>query len=165
MTDYPVGNAKSPSEAYRMLFAAVKSQDPTKIRAMLSTGSIGLAEMAAGQQKKTVEEVIKNGFSETTFADSMPQLRDERIKGGYAAVEVWNTTRKLWDDIPFVLEGGVWKAAFGDQFSGKWKSPGKSQTVLEQEAANAKNPNLIPYAPNANANSKPVKPLKPKLRP
>ena len=152
MTDYPVGNATSPSEAYRMLFAAVKSQDPTKIKSMLSKGSLGLAEMAAGQQKKTVEEVVKNGFTETTFADTMPELRDERIKGGFAAVEVWNSTRKQWDDLPFVLEDGSWKAAFGDAFGGKWKSPGKSQTVIEQEAANANNPNLVP-GPNANANA------------
>jgi hypothetical protein len=165
MTDYPVGNAQTPSEAYRMLFASVKSQDPTKIRSMLSTASLGLAEMASGQQKKTVEEVIKNGFTETSFAETMPAMRDERIKGGYAAVEVWNTTRKQWDDIPFVLEGGSWKAAFGDAFGGKWKSPGKSQTVLEQEAANAKNPNLIPYGnANTNANFRKIKPIVPKAK-
>lgn len=167
MTDYPVGGAKSPSEAYRMLFAAVKSQDTAKIKLMLSQASIGLGEMAAGQQKKPIEEVLKNGFTETTFADTMPQLRDQRIKGGYGAVEVWNTTRKQWDDIPFILEGGVWKAAFGDAFGGKWQSPGKSQTVLEQEAANAKNPNLIPAAPqrgNVNTNSavNKMRPQKPK---
>ncbi len=156
MTDYPVGNANTPSDAYRMLFAAVKSQDPTKIKSMLSKGSLGLAEMAAGQQKKTIEEVVRNGFSETTFADTMPQLRDERIKGGYAAVEVWNTTRKQWDDIPFVLEDGSWKAAFGDAFGGKWKSPGKGQAVIEQEAANANNPNLIPLA-NSNGDVKSLK--------
>jgi hypothetical protein len=151
MTDYPVGNAQTPSEAYRMLFAAVKSQDPAKIKSMLSKGSLGLAEMASGQQKKTIDEVVKNGFTETTFADTMPQMRDERIKGGYAAVEVWNTTRKQWDDIPLILEGGTWKAAFGDAFGGKWVSPGKGQAVIEQEEANAKNPNLVPQG-NANAN-------------
>lgn len=159
MTDYPVGNAKTPSEAYRMLFAAVKSQDSAKIKSMLSKASMGLAEMSAGQQKKPVEFIIRNGFSETTFADTMPQLRDERIKGGYAAVEVWNSTRKQWDDIPLILEDGSWKAAFGDAFGGKWKSPGKGQAVLEQEAANAKNPNLaVKPAGNANVNVVPVKP-------
>lgn len=156
MTDYPVGNAQTPSEAYRMLFASVKSQDPAKIKSMLSKGSLGLAEMASQQQKKTIDEVVKNGFTETTFADTMPQLRDERIKGGYGAVEVWNTTRKAWEDIPFVFEDGSWKAAFGDAFGGKWKSPGKGQAVIEQEEANARNPQngLVPYANgNINANT------------
>src|SRR5438552_2939937 len=49
LTDVPVGNAQSPTEAYRMLFAAVKSQDTAKIKSMYSKGSIGLAEMQAGQ--------------------------------------------------------------------------------------------------------------------
>jgi hypothetical protein len=154
MTDVPVGNAQTPSEAYRMLFAAVKSQDPAKIKSMLSKGSMGLAEMASGQQKKPIEEVIKNGFTETTFVDDYPQIRDQRIKGNFGAVEVWNATRKQWDDIPFILEDGSWKAAFGDAFGGKWQSPGKGQAVIEQENANANNPNgMIQKVPAGNANA------------
>jgi len=154
MTDVPVGNAQTPTEAFKMLFAAVKSQDSTKIKSMLSKGSMGLAEMAAGQQKKTIEEVVKNGFTETTFVDNYPQTRDERIKGDFGAVEVWNETRKQWDDIPFIKEDGSWKAAFGDAFSGKWKSPGKSQGVIEKENANANNPNaMIQKMPSSNSNA------------
>jgi hypothetical protein len=158
MTDYPVGNAQSPSEAYRMLFAAVKSQDSAKIKSMLSKGSLSLAEVWGGQQKKPVEEVIKNGLHETTMADKMPQLRDERTKGDFAAVEVWNETRKKWDDIPLVKEDGHWRVAFGDQFFGKWQSPGKGQSMVEQEAANAKNPKMVPVNPMANANVQVIKP-------
>jgi hypothetical protein len=155
MTDVPVGGAQTPSEAYRMLFAAVKSQDTSKIRTMLSTGSMGLAQMASSQQKKTVEEVIKNGFTETTFVDDYPQMRDERVKGNYGAVEVWNAQRKKWDDIPFIYENGTWKAAFGDAFGGKWESPGKSQGTIEMENANANNPNaMIPLTPAGNSNIK-----------
>jgi hypothetical protein len=153
MTDYPVGNAPSPSEAYRMLFAAVKSQDTAKIKSMLSKNSLSLAEMWGGQQKKPADEVVRNGFSETTFAATMPQLRDERTKGNFAAVEVWNEQRKKWDDIPLVKEEGGWKVAFGDQFFGKWESPGKGQSMIEQEAANARNPKMIPVNPAANTNA------------
>jgi len=153
MTDVPVGNAQTPTEAFRMLFAAVKSQDSAKIKSMLSKGSMGLAEMASGQQKKPIEEVIKNGFTETTFVDNYPQTRDERVKGEFGAVEVWNDTRKQWDDIPFIKEDGSWKAAFGDAFGGKWKSPGKSEGVKEQENANASNPNsMIQKIPEGNSN-------------
>ncbi len=154
MTDVPVGNAQTPTEAYRMLFAAVKSQDSAKIKSMLSKGTMGLAEMASGQQKKPIEEVIKNGFTETTFVDDYPQIRDQRIKGNFGAVEVWNASRKQWDDIPFILEDGNWKAAFGDAFGGSYKSPGKSQTIIEQENANANNPNsMMQKMPAGNANT------------
>ena len=151
MTDVPVGNAQTPTEAYRMLFAAVKSQDPAKIKLMLTKGSMGLAEMASGQQKKPVDEVVKNGFTETTFVDDYPQTRDERIKDNFGAVEVWNAQRKIWEDLPFMLENGSWKLAIGEAFGGTFKSPGKGQSVVEQENANANNPNsMIQRLPNAN---------------
>ncbi|HEY8563638.1 MAG TPA: hypothetical protein VIL74_24880 [Pyrinomonadaceae bacterium] len=153
MTDVPVGNAQSPSEAYRMLFAAVKSQDSAKIKSMLSKNTMGLAQRASGMQKKSIEEVIKNGFTQTTFSDTMPQLRDERVKGNFGAVEVWNATLKQWDDVQFLLEDGSWKLAIGDAFAGKWESPGKSQGVIERENANASNPNtMIQKLPAANTN-------------
>jgi len=165
MTDVPVGNAQSPSEAFKMLFAAVKSQDSAKIKSMLSKGTMGLGEMASGQQKKPIEEVIKNGFTETTFNENYPQMRDERIKDQFGAIEVWNETRKQWDDIPFIWEDGSWKLAVGDAFGGKWKSPGKGQTVIEQENANANNPNLmmqqIPTS-NSNISGNITSPRKPK---
>jgi len=146
-----VSSAQSPSEAYRTLFAAVKSKDSAKIKAVLSKGSMGLAEMASAQQKKTIEEVIQNGFTETSFSEKNPPMRDERIKGEFGAVEVWNEKRKQWDDIPFILEDGGWKAAFGDAFGGKWQSPGKGQAIIEQENANANNPNMmVPQMPADN---------------
>lgn len=148
----PTTKAQSPSEAYRMLYSAVKSKDPVKIKAVLSKGSMGLAEMAAGQQKKPVDEVVKNGFSETTFAANLPQMRDERVKGEFGAVEVWNETRKQWEDVPFILEDGGWKAAFGDAFGGKWQSPGKGQAIIEMENANAQNPNSMIQIKPSNSN-------------
>lgn len=151
MTDVPVGHAETPAQAYKMLFAAVKSQDSAKIKSMMSKGSIGLGEMAASQQKKSLEEVLKNGFTETTFVDDYPQMRDQRIKENFGAIEVWNEQRKKWDDIPFILEDGSWKAAFGDAFGGKWESPGKGQAIIEQENANANNPNAVQMVkPNGN---------------
>jgi hypothetical protein len=153
MTDVPVGNAQTPTEAYRMLFAAVKSQDSAKIKSMLSKGSMGLAEMASAQQKKPVEEIIKNGFTETTFVDNYPQIRDERVKDNFGAVEVWSEKGRKWEDLPFILEDGSWKLAIGDAFGGKYVKPGKGQAQIEQENANANNPNaMIQRMPAANSN-------------
>ena len=115
----------SPSATYARLFAAVKAKNSEAIKREMSTASLNLGEMASGQTQKPIEEVLKNGFSETTFSATLPQMRDERIKNGFGAVGVWNDTRKEWEDIPFIFEDGVWKAAFGDMFSGKFQSPGK----------------------------------------
>ena len=154
-----VGIAKTPTEAYKMLFTAVKSKDPEKIKMMLSKNTMGLAEFAASQQKKSIEEVVKNGFTETTFAETMPKMRDEQIKDTFASVEVFNAKSNKWEVIPFIQEDGGWKAAFGDMFKGNWQSPGKPQSVVEQENANAANPNLVPLN-NSNVNMENVKPIK-----
>ena len=151
MTDVPVGNAQTPTEAYKMLFAAVKSQDTAKIKSMYSKGSIGLAEMQAARSNQPIERVYENGFTETTFVDDFPQMRDERIKDNFGAVEVWNAQRKIWEDLPFIFEDGSWKLAIGEAFGGSFKSPGKGMAVIEQENANANNPNaMIQRLPNAN---------------
>jgi hypothetical protein len=153
-------NAQNPNaatgdlaDAYKKFFAAVKSKDTEQIKAVMSKNSLGLAEFAAGQQKKPVDEVLKNGFTATTFADTLPNMRDERIKDDFGAIEVWNAQDKKWEDLPFIKEDGAWKFAVGDMFKGSYQSPGKPMSVKEQEAANAANPNLVPAPAPANMNS------------
>ena len=159
--DVPVGNAQSPTEAYKMLFAAVKSKDAEKIKKMMSENSIGFAGFVSGQQSKPVEEVIANGFTATTFSPTLPQMRDERIKDNFGALEVLNPQTKQWEDLPFVREESGWKLAIGDMFKGTYEKPGIGKAVREQEAANAVNNNMTEVKPNANANTNGVNVITP----
>jgi hypothetical protein len=170
------------AKAYEKLYKAVKSKDSGQIKEIMSKNSIGLAEFAASQQKKPIEQVLENGFTATTFADKLPKMRDERIKDEFGAIEVWNEKDKRWEDLPFIKEDGQWKFAIGDMFKGSYQKPGIGQAVKEQEEANKTNPNLIPQAPpmnpngagsananvnpnaaNANVNTIQVTPIKPTL--
>lgn len=164
-------------QAYEKLYRAVKSKDPEQIKQIMSKNSMGLAEFAASQQKKTIEQVLENGFTATTFAESLPKMRDERIKDEFGAIEVWNEKDKRWEDLPFIKEDGVWKFAIGDMFKGSYQKPGLGQAIREQEEANKTDPNLIPQQPpmnppsnmngvantNANVNTVQVQPIKPAL--
>lgn len=165
------------SQAYERLFTAVKSKDPEQIKKVMSKNSMGLAEFAASQQKKTIEQVLENGFTGTTFAEKLPKMRDERIKDEFGAVEVWNEKDKRWEDLPFIKEDGEWKFAIGDMFKGSYQKPAVGQSVREQEEANKTNPNLVPQQPpmnppsgvsnvnpnsNANVNTIQVQPIQPK---
>lgn len=120
-------------DAYTELFNAVKSKDTVRIKNSMSKGTLSFADFVSKQQGKSLEEVLKNGLTETTFAESLPEMRDEQTKNGLGHLEVYSTKSRRWEVIPFVLEDGRWKAAFGDAFSGKWKSPSKPLSQVEAE--------------------------------
>ena len=143
----------SPTEAYEMLYAAVKAKDKDKIRQLVSKSSIGLAEFSASQQKKQVDEVLENGFTGTTFSPILPEIRDERIKDSFGALEVYNSKENRWEDLPFVYEDGSWKLAVGEILQNTYKSPGKGKAEIEREASGNSNVMMPPTNSNsANIN-------------
>lgn len=148
-TTVNVGGAQTPTDAYIMLYTAVKSKQTDSIKKMMSQKTIGFAEGVAGQQKKPVEAVYENGFTATTFAAAMPQMRDERVKDNMGALEVWNEKDKKWEDLPFIREDDGWKLAIGDIFAGSYQKPAKGQSQIEDEASNVNK--MIPLDPNINA--------------
>ena len=154
-TGAATGGGGSPTEAYKQLYAAVKAKDIEGIKRSFSKQTNDFAAMAAGQQNSPVEKVYENGFTATTFAESLPPIRDERIQGEMGAVEVWNSKESKWEDLPFVKEDGSWKLAVGEMFGGTYKSPGKGRDMIEKEAANAV-ANTTVITSNANTNSMPA---------
>jgi len=147
-----IGNAQTPTEAYKMLYAAVKSKDTEKIKKMMSKDSLIFAEGASKQQNKPLEKVLENGFYASTFSATLPQMRSERVKDNFGALEVWNEKERVWEDVAFIKEDDGWKIAVGDIFKGTYEMPGKSQTIIEKEAANAANPNNTMAPANINTN-------------
>lgn len=144
-----VGNAETPTDAYTMLYKAVKAKQTDAIKKMMSQKTVGFAEGVAGQQKKPVAQVFENGFTATTFSPTMPQMRDERVKENMGALEVWNEKDKKWEDLPFIKEDDGWKLAIGDIFAGTYQKPAKGQAQIEDEASNTNK--MIPYG-NGNFN-------------
>jgi hypothetical protein len=144
--------ADTPTEAYKRLYNAVKAKNIDEIKKSMTKTSLEFAEMAAQRQNKTLENVLENGFTATTFSPSMPEIRDERVKGVFGSVEVWNSKDRVWEDLPFVFEDGSFKLAVGELFKGSFQTPGKGRDRLEKEAANAANPPGPPVNGMANTN-------------
>ena len=156
-TSSPLQNpGDTPTEAYKRLFAAVKNKNAEAIKAEVSVSTQGLADAMAARYNKPIEQVYENGFTETTFSDSLPEIRDERVKDRMGAVEVWNSTRKKWEDLPYIREETGWKLAIGNAFDKSYASPGKGRDAKEREAANAVDPNVgikrVEPPANFNAN-------------
>lgn len=140
--------AQTPTEAYKMIFNNVKAKQLATIKSLMSEKTIGLAQMQAQQQNKPLESVFENGLHATTFSPTMPDIRDERVKGNMGAIEVYNSQSSRWEEVPFIKENGGWKAAFGDIFAGTYESPGKGMAQMEAEASNKMGNNMVPLSPN-----------------
>ena len=147
----------SPTEAYKRLFAAVKAKNTEAIRNEMTKNTQEFAIAAGERQKNPIEKVFENGFTSTTFAQTLPEIRDERVAGNMGAIEVWNAKDRIWEDLPYMIEDGVWKLAVGELFGGSYTSPGKGRAAREKEAANSM-PNIVPQPvlnSNTNSNAKP----------
>lgn len=149
-TNGPGGD--SPTDAYKKLYAGVKAKDSEAIKAIMTKGTMEFAKANAARTRQSLEQMIANGFTATTFSPTLPQMRDERIDGDMGAVEVYNSKDNRWEDLPFIRENGTWKFAIGEAWSGKFKSPGKGQALREAEAANAMSNKMIPLNANGNGN-------------
>lgn len=147
-----VGGGSSPTEAYKNLFAAVKSKDTEAIKRQMTKNTLEMGVMQSQKNKKPLEEVYANGFSATTFAETLPNIRDERVNGDMGSVEVWNSRDSLWEDVPFIKENGSWKLAYGDILAHTFVSPGPGRDFIEKQAANAVSNNVVTL-PNANSRS------------
>jgi hypothetical protein len=146
------GGAGSPTEAYKNLFAAVKSKDTEAIKSQMTKKTIEMGIMQSQRNKKTLEQVYENGFTATTFAETLPNIRDERVNGEMGNIEVWNSKDSKWEDLPFMKEDGTWKIAIGDLFAGAFVSPGPGRDFIEKQAANAVS-NSVVTLPNTNSRS------------
>lgn len=142
--------ANTPTEAYQMLFAAVKAKDTEKIKQLMSKKTLAFAASAGQNQEQSLEKVLENGLTKTTKTSSLPQIRDERVKDNFGSLEVYSQEKQEWEDLPFVLEDGGWKLAIGDFVKNTFKSPGKGRAQIEKEAANLM---VKPNNNSSNANS------------
>jgi hypothetical protein len=138
----------TPTEAYKRLYNAVKSGSADAVRAEMTAKTAQFAASSAKQMGKTADEQVSHGMTATTSSESMPEIRDERIKDNMGAVEVWNSRDRRWEDLPFMIEDGKWKFAIGDAYSGSWRRPGKGRSEIEHEAANALRTPLPSNVPN-----------------
>ncbi len=164
----PAGSSgDSPTEAYKRLYAAVKSKDTEAIKAQMTSKSHDFAKMASERNNTPIEKVFENGFTATTFAEKLPEIRDQRIKDNFGSVEVWNSKDSRWEDLPFINDNGTWKFAIGELFAGSFTSPGKGRDTLEKEAANAANGGPVAAAPTntITVNTNGVVPIVPKPAP
>jgi hypothetical protein len=118
------GDQSTPTLAYKALYAAVKKKDHEAIKRVLSKDTLQMMESWASMQKKTLNEAVENGLTETTFAPNLPSIRNEKLWGDIALLEVKNEKTGAWESLPFVKEDGNWKLAIDTFFKGTMSPTG-----------------------------------------
>ena len=124
----------SPTDTLKNYIEASKKKEIAAIRKSLSKGSLELAEKSAKMQNTTVDELFKR--DNMAALDEIPEIRNERIEGDTASVEVKDFTSG-YDTIPFVKEDGEWKIAF-DKYQQAMME--KMRQEMNIPAANAPKP-------------------------
>jgi hypothetical protein len=121
-----LGSYSSPTTTFKAFFEAQKQKDVPGIKKTLSKGSIAMIGHGAEERKKTLDDALKEGFDDPAFkAPSMPPIRNEKIDGDSATLEVQNEENKSWETMYFVKEDSEWKIALDKTLEELFKKMGK----------------------------------------
>lgn len=106
--------AESPTEAFRQYYDAVKRKDPEAIKSLFSKGTVTMLDDQAKRRNKALDVVLKEGVETMNkwVPEAFPEIRNEKIDGDTATIEVKDDKGDKWDTLHLVREDGGWKLAF-----------------------------------------------------
>jgi hypothetical protein len=139
--------SNSPTQTMKNFVEASQKRDIEGMKKSLSSGSLKMFEGLAKMQNKTLDEMMKEGKVSGSEFERMPEMRNEKIEGDTATLEVKNEKTSEWETIYFVKENDEWKLAFDKSIEemikkslGDWKMPnfGNSNSSTDDEPSNEK---------------------------
>ena len=100
----------SPKDVLKALNTAAKQKNVAEIKRHLSQGTLRMLDKTAEEAGKTPDQILtEEGGAPFSV---LPEMREEKIEGETATVEVQNMLDKEeYEKIPFVREAGAWKVA------------------------------------------------------
>ena len=101
---------ESPTAAITSFVAAIKAKDDAGARGALSKASVKAFELTAKNLGKSFYEVLI--MEDEEEVKNLPEMRNEKINGDKATLEVKDKNSDKWEKVPFVKEDGSWKLAF-----------------------------------------------------
>lgn len=107
-----IKSLKTPTEAFKTFTVAAFNKDVETVKQSISKESLKFIEASAKQQNKTVAELLTGGAVQETER-KIPEVRNEKIEGDRATIEVKNELG-IYNKIPLVKENGEWKIALDE---------------------------------------------------
>jgi hypothetical protein len=113
---YPVASysQNTPTDTLKTFTKATINKDAEGVKKTLSKGSLKMIEESAKAQNLSVDSLLLTE-NENSLTE-VPEMKNEKITGDTATVEVENKVTKSFDVMPLVKEDGEWKLAL-DKFT------------------------------------------------
>lgn len=124
----------SPTDVWKSYADAKKKKDAAAIKKLFSSGTMKMFEDLANKQNISVDEMLIK--FEDADKNKTPEIRNEKIEGDTATVEVKNDVTGEYDVMPFVKEEGSWKIAL-DVFMNKMLEKIKAESEKPTEKSPA----------------------------
>jgi Domain of unknown function (DUF4878) len=118
----------SPTSTFKSFFEAQQKKDVAGMKKTLSKGSMAMLEKGAKAKNQSVDQAITEGFNNpASKTDKIPELRNEKIEGENATLEVQDEESKKWETVYFVKEDSDWKIALDKTVEEMLKKIGTSK--------------------------------------
>lgn len=99
--------ADSPKASVKAFVDGVIAKDESAMKGALAAETLKMFEMMAKTEKKSFFEVITDNDEEDMKI--MPEMRNEKIDGDKATMEIKEPKGDKWETMNFVKENGGWK--------------------------------------------------------
>ncbi len=107
-----LGGGSSPTATLEAFNKAMRQKDAAAMKKTLSKASLDIIEVEARLGDQSLDEAIQAGLDKVPADFKTPEMRNEKIKGNTATVEVKDEEKRLWFPVSFVKEGEQWKIAY-----------------------------------------------------
>jgi hypothetical protein len=118
-------SSPTPTETLKEYVEAAKAKDLAGVRNTVSKKTMKMMEELLVEKGSTLEETVQKNEPSIPPIFVDPEIRNEKIDGEKASLEIRNRFTGAWIEVPFVKEDGRWKLALGeqmDEMTDKFKS-------------------------------------------
>jgi len=120
-------SGSSPTATFKAFFEAQQKKDVAGMKKNLSKTSLAIMEKSAKEQNKSIDDAIKEQLENpASKTDKIPEIRNEKINGNEATLELRNEDTNKWDTMYFLKEDNAWKIALDRTIEELLKKSGAS---------------------------------------
>jgi hypothetical protein len=116
--DSPIGVLKTFTDAKN-------NKDAETMKQTLSKSTLETIRGVAEEDKKTLEEYLKQGNTTPLNRPEMPETRNEKIEAETATVEIKRSAADSWRKLTFVKEDNRWKMDLNKYMNELYPKPAK----------------------------------------